>query len=276
MLTNITIPTDKQPPTAVEPSFLVLYGQPKGGKSTALSGLPGLIIDTQKGTKAIAARRICLRTEYEKAVAGGFKWSIYTLFLALLKDIREAGVETLIIDTFGDIEDMIVDQLDLLMEDGVKPDKTAIEDFGRKAVTRSLTCELPHGAGWEKIRQAVRVCIAQIQQAAPKVILVCHMRDKFDGKTSRVSEGQDLDLRGKVRNIVAQLCDALCFLVKTDNKCILTFRSKNLADGCRFPYLDNKEFVISEKMSDGTIKTFWERVFPSLSPHDEVKNKQNT
>lgn len=271
-LTNITIPTEKLPPTATEPTFLVLYARPKAGKTTILSDLPGVIIDTQDGSKSLWSPRINLRDEYAKAVANGFKWSIYTLFLALLKDIKEKSVQTLIIDTFGDVEDWVVDQLDLLLLETAKPDaKLSVEDFGRKAVSRQLTCELPHGAGWEKIRQAVRVAVAAIQQAAPRIILVCHMRDKVEEKTSRVSEGQDLDLRGKVRSIVAGLCDALCFLVKNQDKCILTFRAPGLADGCRFSYLDGKEFVISEKQKDGTIKTYWERVFPSLTAKSDEK-----
>lgn len=265
-LTKVEFPSDPQPPLATEPSLLVIYARPKAGKTTLVTKHPhGLIIDTQRGTYATAARRVDLRGEYHKAVNAGWKHSMYSFFLAVMKDLQErGGTKTLIIDTFGDIEDMIMEQLDAMYSEGDKALKVAPEDLGRIAVAGSSIANLPHGAGWEKLRTAVKGCLGVLRKTSDQIILILHPREKLEDKTSRVAETVDLELRGKVRNIVAGESDGVGFFVRKDTKGILTFRSGDAATGNRFTYLSGKEFVISEQQPDGTVKVDWSLIYPSL------------
>lgn len=59
----ITLPTTKIPAVSVNPKFLILYGRPKAGKTSALAQLDNnLIIDLEGGSTFIDAMAIQCRT----------------------------------------------------------------------------------------------------------------------------------------------------------------------------------------------------------------------
>ena len=59
----ITLPTSPIPATSTNPQYLVLYGLPKAGKTSALAKLENnLIIDLEGGSKFIDALAVQART----------------------------------------------------------------------------------------------------------------------------------------------------------------------------------------------------------------------
>ena len=93
----IELPKEKRIATRINPKFIILYGKPKSGKTTALSMLDDcLIIDLEEGTNFLNALTIQID-------------DIKTLF-ELARSIREAGnpYKYIAIDTATKLEDDII------------------------------------------------------------------------------------------------------------------------------------------------------------------------
>ena len=59
----ITLPTQKVPATSTNPQYLIMYGLPKSGKTSAVAQLENnLIIDLEGGSKFIDALAVQART----------------------------------------------------------------------------------------------------------------------------------------------------------------------------------------------------------------------
>lgn len=93
----IELPKEKRLATRVDPGFIILYGKPKCGKTTALSMLDNcLIVDLESGTEFIDALTIPI-TDVKQ-------------MFELARSIREAGnpYKYIAIDTASKLEDDIV------------------------------------------------------------------------------------------------------------------------------------------------------------------------
>lgn len=69
----------------------------------------------------------------------------------------------------------------------------------------------------------------------------------------------------KLKFIVTAEMDATGYIYRkqSSNENIISFKTseQDLATGSRCQHLAGKEFLISEKLPDGTLKTYWDKIF---------------
>ena len=190
---NTELPTEVLPPTTKDPRVLILYGAPKVGKTTALASLPGnLIVDCEDGSDYITALKVKAHNmdELEK-IATELR--------------RQPGRYPYVsVDTASTVEDWA----ELRGTDRYKANPTGKNFKGTSVL------ELPHGHGYLWLRLAYQELLGMFSGTTKRLILVCHIRDKYIDKGSQEVAVKDLELTGKIRNITASRADAIGYMFR--------------------------------------------------------------
>lgn len=225
---KISLPTEKTKALRKSPKNFVLYGQPKIGKTTALSQLDNcLIIDLEDGTDMLDALKIKAKNINELGKIG--------------KEIIKAGkpYKYIAIDT--------VTQLEVWCEDEAKKLYKATpmgKNFDTKNEGLSVL-SLPNGAGYLYLRQAYKIWIDRLNTLADHIILVGHLKEaKIDKKGKEVAV-KDLDLTGKIKNITCANADAIGYVFREDEQTMISFDSMgDIQAGSRCDHLKGQTFPL--------------------------------
>ena len=123
--------------------------------------------------------------------------------------------------------------------------------------------ELANGAGYRFSRAVMMRFKAKCHQAAEHVIFFVHLKDKdivnAEGQTLRIEK--KISLTGKLSTIIPAYVNGVCYMYADGNKRYLDFQaSEKSALGATLPHL-NGQILLSERLEDGTIKTYWENIF---------------
>lgn len=244
MSEEVILPDKPIAPTTENPKSMFLYGTPKIGKTTILSGLPNnLILDLEGGSSYVEAMKIEVESLSHLAKIG--------------KALKEGSkkYDYITVDTVTALEQWCHD--------------TALKKFknsklGKDSKARNLA-ELEYGLGYGLWRTEFRTWIDSFKGVADHVIFVGHVKDKVISKEGNEVTLKDINLTGQLKAIMSSEVDAVgyFYLDPTDHsKRKITFlTSDEITCGNRVPHLEGKEFVISEKMEDGTIKTNWNLIY---------------
>lgn len=237
------LPQEKVKASRVNPRTLVLYSAPKMGKTTLLSLLEdNLIIDLESGSDMIDALKVKANNLKELTEVGK---SIYE---------EKKPYKYVSIDTISKLE-MLAE------EEATRKYKQTI--IG-KGFTGDSVINLPMGAGYGLLRGEMKGWLDKLSTLADNIIFVGHLRDKFiiDKKGEEVS-AKDIDLTGKLRNIVCAGADAIGYLFRKGNELWITFESKDeLTCGSRCPHLRGQTFLIAESDDKGNIiKSYWNKIY---------------
>lgn len=131
---------------------------------------------------------------------------------------------------------------------------------------------LPDGNGYRWSRQVGWRLFTKMKQVAPHVIFIGHIKiDRYTKDDSgRVTNSEFLDVTGGLGRAICKDIDALCTMSRKRDEGFLSFKtgSNDLSAGCRYDYLENQTFKISEKTDSG-IQTFWEEIFPNYKTTNE-------
>ena len=120
---------------------------------------------------------------------------------------------------------------------------------------------LPNGAGYVYLRQAITKMTEYLKSLAPRIILVGHVKDVMLEKAGAEFTSADLDLTGKIKRIMSSQSDAIGYLFRKGNKNILSFKTNDgVSCGARPDHLKNKEIVVSE-MTDKGLVTNWDEIY---------------
>ncbi len=251
------IPTKRQPARAVDPSLLILYGMPKVGKTSSLAQLPNtIILDTERGSSFINAITLTVNT--------------YPDFKDACSSIRSNPhkFSYIAIDTFDGMERICTIEAKT---------RYLASNMGSTFKGQNILTELAQGAGYPWLWDVVKEVLNEVRTLAPRVILVCHVKEKLlkEDMSKEDSEGADIDLTGKVRNIVCSAADAIG-LLKRKNRPGRKPGEKPIADlyanfnttdatncGCRIPRLAGREFPFSS-VDDKLCK--WEEIYTDYKP----------
>lgn len=241
----IELPKSKIPAETQDPKNLIIFSKPKIGKSTALANLPNcLCVDLEEGG-------------YDYIDALKVKIGSVKELKELCKAIIDAGkpYKFIALDTISRLEDM------------VKPLalKLYLNTPAGSKFTGDDVLDAPMGAGYQYIRKAMEMCIDMIAKCAPNIILVCHSKDAAVGVSDLTT--RQIDLLGKSGRILASKSDGIGFMSRDEHSnTILSFNTNDtsIEAGARPEHLRNKEIVLGEMLKDGTIKYYWERIYPSL------------
>lgn len=256
----------RQQPVITEPPTMLIFGQPKVGKSSLVSALPkSLIIDLEEGAgyyenAHINVKKLCRENSTPEKAYGPVQ---------ALKEISDSikkesinGIspyDFVIIDTTSVLEDIATSYATTLYKNTV---------MGKGFTGKDVVMELPNGNGYGFLRKAFLEILKWFNGTANKsIILIGHVKTASIHKDGKDISAKDINLSGKLKIAVCADSSATGFLYrdKDSKKNILSFKTSetDLATGSRLPYLANKEFVISEMTEQGLV-TNWEVIFPSL------------
>ena len=217
--------------------MMLIYGPPKVGKTHAVAALPDtLILELEPGgADHFPARKLDI-PDLETLMS----------VLAELTTRRKSGkaaAKRLAIDTIDVIEEW--------------SDPAALAEYKASTLGKNFEgtsiIELPQGAGYFRLREKMGEMLWLFTQAADEVILLGHVRDKMLATIRGEVIAQDLDLSGKIRNIVCSRSSAVGLMRRDYNSnLVLTFKTADTVNcGSRCEHLRGREFIIGKPGTDG-------------------------
>lgn len=229
------------------PRRLLIFSQPKVGKTTLLSALPNcLIIDLEKGSDFISGLKIQVEDHND--------------LLEIAEEIEKKNKQK------GDFfYDYIAIDTVTALESIVKPIALAL--YNQTPMGKSYKGDilsLPQGAGYHYLREAFEIVYKRFDRLSKCLILLAHVKDKSITKQGKDITARDINLVGKIKFITAANMDAIGYLMRKGNQNILSFKTSedDLATGARPLHLRNAEFCISEIIDDKMV-VYWDKVFKS-------------
>lgn len=251
----VELPTSKIKATRVNPKKIILFSNPKTGKSTAVAALENnLMLDLEDGSEFLDA----LKINVIKLARENNKTPL-TVLKEVLNSIREANklkgdfvYKYITIDTVSALEDISLELAKILYL------KTPMgKNFQGDDVTT-----LANGAGYQYSRMAMDVILNEIESLCDTVIILGHLKSKFVEKEGKEMEARGLALTGKMSSILCSQVDAIGFIYREDNKTLVNFSpSESLIVGSRPDHLKNKTITLIESDKDGKLTIDWSKIF---------------
>ena len=218
------LPTEKVKATRKSPKNMIVYGQPKIGKTSALALLDNcLIIDLEDGSDMVDALKVKVSSLKELAALG--------------KEIVKAGkpYKYIAIDTVSKLEEWCeADAKVIYMQ---TPMGKTFETKNPGASVLSLA----NGGGYLYLRIAYKKWIDRLNTLADHIILVGHLKDKMLEKKGKEVAVKDLDLTGKIKQITCAQADAVGYIFREDDTTMISFDSlDDITAGSRCDHLKGK------------------------------------
>ena len=230
------------------PTSLLIYGAPKVGKTTLVAELEdNLIVGFEKGSKFVEALKIEVKNLED----------ISTLkkLLTERKGDKKYAYKYITLDTISELEEL-AKPLALKMYKLLPISRRFFEEGGNDILT------LPNGGGYYFLRLAFQKLIDIFIPFCETLILVAHVKDKSINIKGVEVNTRDIQLTGKIANIIAGAVDAVAFIHRDDDKVFFNFESNDsLVCGARPPHLRGKDILISEKISEDEIEVYWDKIF---------------
>lgn len=252
------------------PRELVIIGNPKVGKTSAVLGLDNaLLINLEKKEppfpgKVISVYKEVLNddnftAEQLRMDEANKKLTIVGKIAAMIQEEYKKGFQYdyIIIDTLTDLEEIANPYAKKMYK------STAV---GANFDGNDVVAELKMGAGYLWLRKAFIKILSSFKGMAKKcIIFIVHPKLISIDKNGVEVNMTDIDLTGKLKTIVAGSVDSIGLMYRDkddSNKLMLSFTSDEgfVAKGSNIQRLDNKEFLISE-MKDGNLVYYWDQIF---------------
>lgn len=243
----ITLPTQKVPATSTNPQYLVLYGLPKAGKTSAVAQLENnLIIDLEGGSKFIDALAVQARTINDLG-------EIAQAIRAKNDELGHNFYKHITIDNATRLEDICMSYACTLYRQ---------TELGKNWKGTDVTT-LARGAGYKYLRDAVKKVIDMFKDLCDEFILIGHVKDSITDKDGEEVNAKEIDLVGKLGKIVCGMADAVGYVYRKDNETHISFKSGG--DGtimeARARHIAGKDIIIATGDENGMITTYWDRVY---------------
>lgn len=248
------LPTDVVKAETQNPRKLIIFSNPKVGKTSTLSKLENnLIIDLEDGSEFVDAKKINV-----KAYARKTGKSEMQILAEIAKGIKDKNTE---LGTYA-YNYITLDTITAL-EDVVKP--YALKLYQGTSMGKTYTgniLALPNGAGYGYLREAFETVYNSFFGLSNCLILLGHIKKASITKDGKELGAKDLDLTGKLKQITCADADAIGYLYRKDNNNYLSFKTSevDLATGARPAHLRQQEFIISTLDKD-KLTCNWDKVF---------------
>ncbi len=252
----VELPTKASEATRLNPKRIILFSQPKTGKSEALSRLENnLILDLEDGSGFIGGLKVNVLE-----LASKEKVSPLRALKMVIDSIKESNAKKggytykyISIDTVSALEDIYGLELALKLYKDTP--------MGRNFQGTDVRT-LPNGAGYGPLRAAVQMILSEVEQLCDTLIISGHTKEKVIESEGKEMTARGLDLAGKLASIVCSQSDAIAYLYRKDNKTIANFKpSESLTVGARPLHLKNKEIVLLESDENGNLTSNWDKIF---------------
>ena len=242
----IELPTSKVPAVSVNPPFLILYGRPKSGKTSALAQLDNnLIIDLEGGSTFIDAMAVQCRNINDLGETA-------QAIRAKNKEVGHNFYRHITIDNATRLEEICLSYAATLYR------KTPMGKNWKGDDVRTL----PSGSGYQYVRQAVRNVIDMFKDLCDEFILVGHVKDvQINNNGEELSE-MALDLVGKLSAIMCGVSDAVGLVYRKGNETHISFKGgEGSVKEARAKHLRGQDIIIATGNDDGSITTYWDKVY---------------
>lgn len=241
----IVLPTEKVKAKVSNPRFLIIFGKPKSGKTTIVSELENnLIIDLEGGSQFLDALSVQARNVADLG-------EIAAAIRQKNKECNGFFYKHITIDNATRLEEMTLSY--------------ALTLYNQTPMGKSYKGDvrvLPNGAGWFYIRQAVRKVIDMFRELCEEFILVGHTKDKLVNKEGEELSEMQLDLAGRLSDIICGEADAIGYVYRKKNQTLISFQGgENNIVEARTPHLRGKIIVIAESDESGKITTDWNKIY---------------
>jgi len=250
------LPETKSTVTVVNPTTLVLFGGTKQGKTTMVANLEGnLVIDLEGGTRYYE----CLAIDVPK-ISEEKELTQWEVLKSIVLDLKKYKTENkgknkypyITLDTAGVLEDIIMPYAIALYK--VEPRNKNYQGNNLRTV--------PNGAGWAYIREAFFNVIAMFQLYCDSLIIVAHTKSKTINKNGQELDVLDIDVSGKMSQMLAAKAEAIALVYRKDNQTIFSFKGEQLiVSGARPKHLKEQEFVMCESDKDLNMTFHWDKIF---------------
>jgi hypothetical protein len=235
------LPKIKTKATLTDPGKLIIYSKPKTGKTSLLAELEdNLIIDLENGTQYYDALKVSINSVQE--------------LMDLIKAIIAAGrpYKYITLDTLTKLEDLALPYALTLYKQ---------TPMG-KSFTGTNVLDLPNGAGYKYLRDAMTNLLNAIYKCSDRVILLGHLKSTNIEKNGKEVSARELDLTGKIKSMVSADVDAIGLLYRGENnQNILSFKTTDdVICGARPTHLKDQDIIISE-LVDGKFITHWDKIY---------------
>tara|TARA_R110000822_G_scaffold73853_11_gene177617 strand:+ start:648 stop:1418 length:771 start_codon:yes stop_codon:yes gene_type:complete len=251
----IELPKEKEKASRVNPKSIVIFSQPKMGKTTVLAGLKDcLILDLEEGSNFVDALKIDVIKEARK---------LNRLPIIALKEIintigkannEKKGYvyQYIAIDTVTALEDVVLPLANKMYKD---------TPMGRNWTGTDVTT-LPNGAGYRYTRMALTEILNSLKKLCDTLIILGHTKDKMVERDGKEMSERGLDLIGKMASIVCSQVDAVGYLFRDEKETIINFvSSESLLCGARSKHLKGAEIVVAVSDDQGNLKIDWSQIF---------------
>lgn len=227
--------------------FVIFFGKPKAGKSSAMAALENnLIIDLEDGYKGLSALVVQARNINDFG----------DICRALQEEIKNNDgkypYKYITIDNATRLEEMCMGYAITLYR------QTTMGKNYQGTDIRTL----PNGSGYLYIRQAVKKVIDMFRGLCETLILVAHTKDKqinFEGQ--EVNE-MTLDLTGRLGDILCGEADAIGYVYRKKNETIISFEGgENSVREARPIHLRGQKIVIAESDENNNLTFHWDKIF---------------
>lgn len=240
----------------VNPRTMVIFSQPKMGKTTVVSELDNcLILDLEQGSHFVDAMKINIMDEAKK----NKKLPIVTLkhVINAIKEENEKNggyvYKYIAVDTVTALEDIVLPLANKMYK---------ATNMGRNWVGDDVTT-LPNGAGYKYTRDALSTVLNELEAICETLIILGHVKDRLVEREGKEMPERGLALTGKSSSILCSQVDAVGYLYRKDNETIINFASSpSLLAGARCEHLKGQEIVIATS-SDGStdLNVDWSKIF---------------
>ena len=266
-MSNIVLPTERRKATDYNPRLMVLFGKPKCGKSTLMASLDSnLIIDLEDGYRSLDVMCVQARNAYD----------IFNIKAAIEQKNQENGGQPfyrfITIDNATRLEEMSLPFAASLYRKtsmgatwGYKKDSIGnilLENGKKVPDPKADVRQLPNGAGYLYMRQALKEMIGMFRPLCDTLILVCHVKDRQIRKNDEETTEMVVDLAGKTGDIICGEADAIGYVSRQGNKTLLTFKGgDNNIRGSRPLHLREKVFEVATSDEEGNLKVDMSQIF---------------
>lgn len=242
----LVLPTEKNAPKVQNPRFLILFGKPKSGKTTLISKLDGcLIVDLEGGSEFLEALSIQARTVNDLGeIANAIRQKI--------AETSKRPYKYIAIDNATRLEEICLPFAASLYRQTPMGKSFKGEDVR----------QLPNGAGYLYIREAVKKVINMFKELCDNFILIGHTKDKMINKDGEELTEMAIDLVGRLGDIVCGEADAVGYVYRKKNETIISFEGgDNSVREARAPHLRGQKIVIADSNENNEVTVHWDKIF---------------
>jgi hypothetical protein len=267
-MSNIVLPTERRKATDYNPKMIVFFGKYKSGKSTCVASLDSnLIIDLEDGYRALEVMCVQARNAAD----------LFNVKKAIEEKIKENGGKLpyryITIDNATRLEEMALYYAKILYRRtnmgkmwGYKKDSIGnlLKDERGNLVDdpKADIRQLPEGGGYLYLRKAVKELIDMFKPLCSTLILVAHVKDKQIKKNGEQQSEMQVDLAGKLSDIICGEADAIGYIYRENNKTIISFEGgSDTLRGARPLHLKEQRFVVAESDEQGNLKVDMSKIF---------------